>query len=546
MSRFRRSLFPCLLVVALLVSSLPFVSGCEESSDALRINLGGNPTTLDPQKASAARDLSVVIQLFDGLLGFNQDLSLKPVVATEVPSTLNGGISDDGLTYTFNLRDDVIWSDGEPVTAHDFVFSIRRLFNADTKAPYRSLFYDIVNAKEYGKGEASAEDIGVEDIDNYTLSITLEAPCNSFLQRMALWAVYPIRQDNVETNKDGWDKNEESCIGNGPFQLQEWVVDDHITLEKNSNYWGEKAKLDEVRYAMYEDASTEYIAYRTGDLDIARVPVGTEGTLADNSELITYPRLKTNAVFFDCAEPPFDSAILRKAFSMAIDRDALVNSIQGGRGNITYNWIPAGMPGYESAYQQTAGDEFAFNAEQAQHLLDEAGYAEGRGLPDITLVYSNVGSNPTIAQFLQGQWEANLGISIDVVGVGQAAYWDRVFGEHDEWDLAYVSFSSDYPDPDNWLPDFFSTTGAYNTGIAQYSNPLFDNKTAAALAETDDTARLDLWQEAEMLMRKDAPAIFMFNDEMFVLKKNRVEGLVGTAMDLYIPGDLFLSQIELS
>ncbi|MDY6835043.1 MAG: peptide ABC transporter substrate-binding protein [Chloroflexota bacterium] len=546
MSRFRRSLLKYLLIMALLISSLPFVTGCEGSSDALRINLGGNPTTLDPQKAGAARDLSLVIQLFDGLLGFNQDLSLKPVVATEVPSTLNGGISKDGLTYTFNLRDDVTWSDEEPVTAQHFVYSIRRLFHSDTKAPYRSLFYDIANAKTYRKGEASADDIGVEAIDDYTLRITLGNPCNSFLQRMALWAVYPLRQDIVEGNGDEWDKSTESCIGNGPFLLQEWVTDDHITLEKNPNYWGEKAMLDEVRYSMYEDAATEYIAYKTGDLDIARVPLGTEGTMADNPELISYPRLKTNAVFFDCAEPPFDNSTLRKALSTAIDRDALVNSVQGGRGSITYSWIPAGMPGYENDYNQTAGDEFAFDSEQAQDLLAEAGYAEGKGLPDIRLVYSNVGSNPTIAQFIQGQLEDNLGISIDVVGVGQAVYWDRVFEEHDEWDLAYISFSSDYPAPDNWLPDFFATTGAYNAGIAQYSNPVFDNTVASALAEPDDDVRLDLWQEAEAIMVQDAPAIFMFNDEMYALKKTSVKGVVSTAMDLYFPGDLFLSQIELS
>jgi len=131
------------------------------------------------------------------------------------------------------------------------------------------------------------------------------------------------------------------------------------------------------------------------------------------------------------------------------------------------------------------------------------------------------------------------------VGVGQAVYWSRVFGDHDKWDLAYVSFSADYPDPDNWLPDFFETNGGYNSGIAQYSNESFDTKVAQALSDEDEAHRLTLWQEAESIMLEDAPAIFLFNDEMFILKNERVKGIVGTAMDLYIPGDMFLANIYL-
>ena len=136
-------------------------------------------------------------------------------------------------------------------------------------------------------------------------------------------------------------------------------------------------------------------------------------------------------------------------------------------------------------------------------------------------------------------------MSIDVVGVGSAAYWDRVFDGHDTWDMAYISFSADYADPDNWLPDFFGTDTGYNAVIAQYSNEAFDSKVADALAETDATPRLNLWQSAEAIMVADAPAIFLFNDEMFVLKSDRVEGITGTAMDLYVPGDMFLDEVYL-
>jgi len=544
MTKFRITLVSAILVGVLLASAVFAGGGCgKEVEQTLRVNLGGNPTTLDPQKTSSARDLTVVVQVFDGLLGFNQDLTLKPVVAKEVPSVDNGGISPNGLVYTFKLRDNVTWSDGQPVTANDFVYSIRRVFNATTKAPYRSLFYNIVNGSLYKQGKVSAEQVGVKAVDNSTLEITLTSPCQSFLERMALWAVYPIRQDIVEQYGNNWANSPETYIGNGPFKLKEWAADDHITLERNPNYWGTPAKLEEVRYAMYADAATEYLAYKAGDLDITSIPVGTERTLAESAELLSYSRLKTNALFFDCGEAPFNNTALRQAFALAIDRTALVEELQGGRGSVTYCWIPEGMPGYEAGYQGTTGSQYTCNATEAKEMLALAGYPNGQGLPRITLVYSNVGSNPTIAQFIQGQLSTNLGITIDTVGVGQAVYWNRVFGEHDTWDLAYVSFSADYPDPDNWLPDFFSTNGGYNAQLAEYSNATFDAKVTEALAQPDSALRLALWKDAETVMVADAPAIFLFNDEMFVLKKDGVKGITGTAMDLYTPGDLFLEDV---
>jgi len=543
--RLTRYILGLLLTITLISVIAVSGLGCAEAENVLRVNLGGNPTSLDPQKTSSARDLSVAVQVFDGLIGFNQDLTLKPVVAREVPTTQNGGISQDGLVYTFKLREDVTWSDGEPVTAGDFVYSIRRLFATETRAPYRGVYYVIENAIPYRKGEVTAEEIGVSAPDDYTLEIRLTGATPSFLNRMALWAVYPLRQDVIETHGDDWASNPDSYIGNGPFILKEWVADDHITLEKNANYWGEQTRLDGVRYSMYEDAATEYLAYRSGELDISRIPVGTERTLTDSVELLTYSQLKTNALFFDCGEPPFDNEDLRRAFALAIDRAALVEDVQGGRGSVTYCWMPPGMPGYASGYQETTGNQYAFNPDKAKQMLADAGYPDGEGLPPITLVYSNVASNPTIAQFVQGQLSENLGINVDAVGVGQAVYWSRVFGEHDKWDLSYVSFSADYPDPDNWLPDFFETNGGYNGGIAQYSSEELDAKIADALAASGSDTILRLWKEAEKIMVEDAPAIFLFNDEMFVLVNERVQGITGTAMDLYIPGDLLLESIFL-
>jgi oligopeptide transport system substrate-binding protein len=541
-----------IITVLLVAASALLSSACSSGGPSnLRVNLGGNPGTLDPQKTQTARDLSVIVQIFDGLIGYNEDLTLKPVVAVEVPTVANDGISADGLVYTFTLRQDVTWSDGEPVTADNFVYALERLVTYDVRAPYRGVYYGIIeNALAYLLATRDGTELpvlGAVAVDDYTLEITLNEATPSFLQRMALWAVYPLREDIITANEDDWAESPTTYIGNGPFVLKEWVDDDHITLERNSNYWGEPAKLEGIEYAMYEDAATEYLAFLSGDLDITKIPTGTEKTVADDANLVSYSRLKTNALFFDIGEEgsPFANAELRKAFSLAIDRNALVDDLQGGKGSVSYCWVPAGMPGYDASYQQTCGDEYAFDATAAKAKLTAAGYASGEDVPSITMIYSNVSSNPTIAQFIQGQLSANLGVSIDVVGVGSAAYWDRVFDAHDSWDMAYISFSADYADPDNWLPDSFASDGGYNGVIAQYNSTAYDAKVAEALAETSATQRLDLWQDAEELMVADAPAVFLFNDEMFVLKSDRVEGITGTPMDLYVPGDMFLDEVYL-
>lgn len=553
---FKKFIAPVFLIFILLAVTIVTV-GCgggstsQPAKQLLRVNLGGNPTTIDPQKAINARDISVTVQMFDGLLGFNQDLTIKAVVAREVPSTENGGISPDGLVYTFKLRQNVTWSDGQPVKAQDFVYAMKRLFTNSTGAPYRATYYVINNASQYRKdtkaGITPTVEIGVRAVDDYTLEITLNSQCQSFLERMALWAVYPIRQDVVEGNGDNWAKSPATYIGNGPFILKEWVADDHITLERNPNYWGTPAKLEEIRYAMYADTATEYLAYKSGDLDITRVPAGTERTMSNGTDLVSYTLLKTNALFLDNSQAPFNNAKLRQAFAMAINRSDLVDKLQGGRGSVTTCWVPAGMPGYDAAYQQSTGSQYAFDATNAKAKLAEAlaelGLANAGALK-ITLYYSNVGSNPTIIQFIQEQLNTNLGVNIDAVGIGSASFYSRVGSERGKWNMVYGSFSTDYPDPDNWLPDFFGSTGGYNTSyFSQYSNTTFDSKVAEALAEDDTNLRLALWKEAEGIMVADAPAIFLFNDEMFVLKNARVEGLVGTAMDLYVPGDLSLASI---
>jgi oligopeptide transport system substrate-binding protein len=265
----------------------------------LRVNLAGEPAQIDPNRASWSTERTVIMQVFEGLLGFNQDLTLRAIGAKEIPTLENKGISADGKTYTFKLNDKVTWSDGKKVTAKDYEYSIKRMLSPDLAAEYSSFYFDIVGGEEYYSAvdaDATAkaslrEAVGVKATDETTLQISLKAPRPTFLQLMALWPVYPVRQDIIEQFGEKWTEPP-NYIGNGPFLMTEWVHSDHITLVKNTKYWGTKAKLDTVVLKMITDINAEYAAYMNNELDVAQVAAGTEkSTLADpvlGKEILRY------------------------------------------------------------------------------------------------------------------------------------------------------------------------------------------------------------------------------------------------------------------
>jgi oligopeptide transport system substrate-binding protein len=488
------------------------------------------------------------MQVFEGLLGFNQDLTLKAVCATEIPSVDNGGITSDGKTYTFKLNSDVTWSDGKKVTASDYVYSIKRLFDPDLAAEYTSFYFDIDGGEAYYSAidkdaatKAQLRDaVGVKAIDDTTLEIKLDAPRPTFLQLMALWPVYPVREDIITKYGDKWTEPP-NYIGNGPFLMTEWVHSDHITLVKNPNYWGEKAKLDKLTLNMITDANALFAAYQNNEVDIAGVPAGTEKTvMADavlGKEILRYAELVTFAFQFNVTAAPFDNENLRKALNAAIDRDAFINNVRAGVGKAAYSWIPPGMPGYD----ESLGTDYHFNVAKAKEFLAAAGYSDGSKVPELRLQYADTGMNPTISQFIQNQCKVNLGISVALEPMERKAFTQAVNAEQYTW--GWYGWGADYPDPDNWLPQLFGT-GAGNNHT-NYSNAAFDALCAQAGNELDNTKRLKLWADAQKMVVDDAPVLFMQYRERFNLVKPSVTGLKYTGMDGDVPGDMFFAEVSI-
>jgi len=538
------------LTTVLSLLTLPIACGpaAPATPQVLRVSLVGEPATIDPNRASWSTERSVIMQVFEGLLGFNQDLSLRAIGAQEIPAVANKGISDDGKTYTFKLKSNVTWSDGKKVTAQDYEYSIKRIFDPDLAAEYTSFYFDIVGGEAYytaADKDAAAKKqlrdaIGVKAIDETTLEIKLSAPRPTFLQLMALWPVYPVREDIITKFGDKWIEPP-NYIGNGPFLLTEWAHEDHITLKKNPDYWGTKAKLDEIQMKMITDVNAQFAAYQNNEIDMSLVPAGTEkATMEDpvlGKEILRHAELTTFGFQFNVSKPPFDNKKLRQALNAAVDRESFINNVRAGIGKPAYSWIPPGMPGYDASL----GADYHFNVDKAKQLLKDAGYADGSNVPELKLQYADTATNPTIAQFIQNQMKENLGINVSLEPMERKAFSQMVNEEQHTW--AWFGWGADYPDPDNWLPELFGTDAGNNH--TTYSNPAFDEISKKAKNELDNTKRLKLWADAQKIIVDDAPVLFMQYRERFRLVKPTVKGLKTTSMDGDVCGDMFFAEVSI-
>jgi oligopeptide transport system substrate-binding protein len=505
----------------------------------LRIRTPGEPTTLDPQIAAFASDINIIKQLFRGLLWYDQDLGIVPAAAEEVPSKENGGISEDGLTYTFKLRDDLLWSNGEPLTAADFEYSLRRLFDPEAGAQgyYYSLYTNIVGSAAYAAGQGSAEAVAITAIDNTTLEIKLTTVQPTLLHLLALWPAFPVRQDVAEKHGDAWIEAGK-LIGNGPFILKEWVHDDHITVEANANYWGDnKPTLQRIVFQMIPDESVALIAYQNDELDMTPIPLPDISRFEDNPESLKYAELSTIAQGFNNTREPFTDPLVRKAFKMAVDSQAYVDSVRQGSGLPAFSWIPPDMPGHNP----DIGTDYAFDPEGAKGLLAQAGYPNGEGLPDITITIADTQASKLTAQFLQEQLRINLGVDIDIEVLESATYQERYLAS--EFQFALVGWAADYADPENWLPQLFGTDAALNQ--FKYSNPTVDDLFAQATAELDNGKRLDLYDQAqEIIIDADMGTAPLYYGTRNWLVKPWVAAIITTGLDSS-PGDWFYTNVRI-
>jgi oligopeptide transport system substrate-binding protein len=498
--------------------------------------LQGEPDNLDPNRSSFATEAAVIRQVFEPLLNFDKDLKPVPAAASSFD------VSQDGKTYAFHLRQGAKWSDGQPVTAKDFVYSYKRILDPDTAAEYASFFTDagIVGAADYNSGKGSADAVGVRAVDDNTLEIKLDEASGFFPNLAALWVVAPVRQDIVEKAGAGWAQDPATYIGNGPFKMTEWVHQDHITLVPNPNYAGTKPSLQKVTYLMVTSGEADYAAYRNNERDWTLVPDADVQTVRGDSQLskeaVEYTELTTFWLIMNNAKPPLDNLMVRKALSKAIDRQAMIRDIAAGVGKPATSMIPPGMPGY----QPELGKDIDFDPTAAKSLLSQAGFADPAQFPQLHFRFATTTANQSRAEFIQAQLKQNLGINIVLDSMEakayQAAYKDK------DYELAFGGWGADYPDPQNWMASLFGCKASNNK--YNYCDQQFDQASAKGDTGTDLNQRLQAYAQAQQILVQDLPVAPLFYRGRMVLVKPWVQNLVITPKYDY-PGDLFLKDVFL-
>ncbi|HEY3060975.1 MAG TPA: peptide ABC transporter substrate-binding protein [Chloroflexota bacterium] len=498
--------------------------------------LQGEPDNLDPSRSSFATEAAVIRLVFETLLVFDKDLKPGPGAATSFD------VSQDGKTYTFHLKPDARWSDGQPVTAKDWVYSFKRILNPDTAAEYATFFSEagIVGAAEYAAGKGDADEVGIRAKDDNTVEFQLKAPIGYFPNLVALWVVPPLRQDLV--TKTGWAQDPSTFIGNGPFKMSEWVHQDHITLVPNPNYSGDKPKLQKITMLMVSSGAADYAAYRNNERDWTLVPDADVNSVRNDPQMSKeaheYTELTTFWLIMNNGKGPLDNPMFRKAISRAIDRQAMIRDIASGVGKPATSFIPPGMPGYQS----DLGQDIDFNAAAAKDLLKQAGYGEGlKPVPPLRFRFATTTANQTRAEFIQAQLKQNLGIDVQLESMEAKAY--QAAYKAKDYDLAWGGWGADYPDPQNWMTGLFGCDASNNK--YNYCNKQFDEAATRGDTGTDLNQRLQAYAQAQQILANDVPVAPLFFRGRMVLVKPWVQKMVITPKDDY-PGWSLLKNVFLT
>lgn len=483
----------------------------------LLLNNGEEPTSFDPSIGFDAVSWTALNNLMEGLTRLDKDSQPAEATAESIE------ISEDGLTYTFKIREDANWSNGDPVTAGDFVFGWRHMLDPETASPAAFLGYFIEGAEAYNMGEGAPEDVAVVAEDDKTLVVTLTAPTEAFLNIITNPSFFPIHE-GVATENPQWHTEAESFVGNGPFKLASWNHDENFTFEKNEEYWdAETVKLTGVEWEMVNDENTEYQMYEAGDLDVSDVPAELSEQLMESPDLTVLDQAGTYFYRYNVNAEPFTNKKIRQAFAFAVNQDDIVQYVTKNGEKPAYGFTSYGFEGPDGTdFRDAAGELVKFDAEKAKQLLEEGMAEEGWDtLPETTITFSTSDTHQIIAETLQDQFKQTLGVDVKLQNVESSVF--AAEQKEFKYQLSRSSFLSDYADPINALESFITDSSMNRT---QWSNPEFDKLIADAKQETDSQARWDMLIEAEKILMDEMPIFPIHFYNQVVLEKEGVEGIL--------------------
>lgn len=487
------------------------------------VQLGPNPETLDPALNSAVDGANTIITIFEPLLLIDENNDVIPGQAESYD------VSEDGLTWTFHMRDGLKWSDGSDLTAKDFEYSFKRMADPNTAAPYAETAVGMIAGFDEAQGNPDPETGEpttdpnpdalqvVASEDGKTLTVTLSYPCSYFDKLAAFAALSPVQEATVEANGDGWCTSPDTFVCNGPYMITDWTPSERIVLSKNPNYVGgwdsSKIVSDTITLLLLEDSSASYAAYNSGEAQLVKdVPTDEIPSLTkaeDGGDFYVDSILGTYYISLNDQREPFTDVRVRKALSLAIDRDYVANVIMQGTYSPAYNMVGPGIVDAEEGTmfidnanggEPYIGEDYEADLEEAKSLLAEAGYPNGEGFPTITYSANDAGYHIPVAEYLQQAW-GELGITMNIDKVDWASFLPlRRAGDYD---ISRNGWVMDYNDASNML-ELFTTGNGNNDG--KYSNPEFDAAIEASKV-ADKTVHYEQLHKAEDILMEDMGCI---------------------------------------
>ena len=500
-------------MLAIFLSAALFVTafaGCgKKKADGITVQIGPNPETLDPALNSAVDGGNMLITLFETLLIIDQDNKVQPGQAEKYE------VSPDGLTWTFTMRDGLKWSDGTDLNAKDFEYTFKRIADTNVAAPYAETVIGMIEGYKDAIDSKNPEKLNVKaSEDGKTLTVKLAYPCSYFDKIVAFGTMSPVQKATVEKNGDSWATKPETYVCNGPYTITEWTPSEKIVCKKNENYKGgwDSSKIvnDKLTFLLLEDSSASYTAYTGGTAQLIKdVPTEEIPTLKKDKkdEFIVDPILGTYYLSMNLNKAPFNNKNVRKALSLAIDRDYVANTIMQGTYSPAYNYVGTGVddvdPGkfLENSKAANGGklyisEDYKANLEEAKKALAEAGYPEGKGFPTITYSTNDAGYHKAVAEYLQKVYK-DLGITMNIDIVDWSSFTPK--RRAGEYEMARNGWVMDYNDASNMIELFVSSNGN-NDG--KYNNPAFD-KAINDSKVADKTAHFAALHEAEKIVSED-------------------------------------------
>lgn len=517
------------LILTILVLATSF-AGCGIGASSgpqggtLNFNLGTEPPEMDPQLSTDTSSFMILNSTIEGLVRYDKEGKPAEGAATKWE------VSTDGKTYTFTMRADNKWSNGDPVTAADFVYGFTRALDPATASQYAYILYDIKNAQKINEGTVAVTELGVKAVGTDKLVIELERPTPYFLSIAAFGTALPCNQKFFEANKDTYGAEAATLLYNGPFTISEWVHEDHMVLTKNPTYWNAKSiALDKIQVFMIADAATSKIKFFNKELDISGVAgVDMQEYIDKGYKLSDYSDGSTFYLEFNTADKLMGNAKIRQAFSYAVDRKTYVEKVMKDHSIPALSLVPPILPGKKDSFRKEVGDLLKDNDPAAAKKLLEEGLAEaGVAAADakFTIIMDDGDLNKTRGAALQEMWKQNLGVNVEFQQMPFKARLQKMTDK--DFQIVFAGWGPDYNDPMTFLDMFLTGNGNNHTG---YSSAAYDKLINDAKIEADSSKRMDMLIAAEKMLMADMPIAPIYFRIRTWTAQTGIEGVVRRAI----------------